>query len=104
MRQIIVKILHQSRYDGFIRFIDGNRMNYCRKNIEPVPFCYAIKSIGTKDITDWDACLTKDERDKILKNKQEFDHEVKKYMLSNYIPSSDECNTNKKDNHDMFLL
>lgn len=73
MRHIVAKILHQSKYDGFIRFIDGNRMNYYRKNIEPITLKQAIKSIGTKDITDWDANLNSTERLNVLLKRDDFD-------------------------------
>ena len=80
MKHIVSKILHQSRYDGFVRFIDGNRFNYIRNNIEPVNFKQAIKSIGSSDVTDWDANLSSVERENVLTKRDIFDETLARVL------------------------
>jgi hypothetical protein len=83
MRHIASKILYQARYDGFIRFIDGNRMNYYRNNIEHIPFKEAFNSIGTKNITDWDANLNSGERLNVLLKRDEFYDSMARLLADN---------------------
>lgn len=80
MKRIVVKILHQARYDGFIHFIDGNSRNYCRKNIRSIPLSEAIKSIKNSNfVTDWDANLTRQEKLSVLTNRDDFLETIDKY-------------------------
>lgn len=77
LRTIIVKFIEQARNDGFIRFKDGNRINYCRYNIEKIDFTTALNSINTKDVTDWDANLNFKERNFVKDNKEKIINDVK---------------------------
>lgn len=88
MKHIVSKILHQAKYDGFVRFIDGNRFNYIRHNIEPVSFKQAIKSIGSSDITDWDANLNSIEKQNVLFKRELFDETLAKTLGYRGIASS----------------
>jgi hypothetical protein len=83
MRHIASKVLYQAKYDGFIRFVDGNRMNYFRNNIESICFKEAFNSIGTRNITDWDANLNSSERLNVLLKKPEFDDAMAKILSEN---------------------
>lgn len=79
LRTIIFKIIQQAREDGFIRFKDGNRINFSRYNIEKIHFTTAIYSINTKDVTDWDANLNYNEREFVKDNKEKFINEIKNF-------------------------
>ena len=80
MNRIVVKILHQAKYDGFVHFIDGNSRNYCRKNIRNIPLSEAMKSIKDgKFVTDWDGNLNRHEKINVLSNKDDFIKVLDKY-------------------------
>lgn len=79
LRTIIFKIIQQAREDGFIRFKDGNRINYCRYNIEKINFTTALNGINNKDVTDWDANLNYKEREFVKDNKEKFINEIKNF-------------------------
>jgi len=36
MRKIVLKVFDQAKYDGFIRFKDGNPINFSRCNLEKI--------------------------------------------------------------------
>lgn len=104
-KHIVSKIFHQAKYDGFIRFKDGNRVNYCHNNLESIKFSIAIKSIGTNSITDWDAYLTKCEKELVLNNRNNFiDHLIKEYHshiihdTHNHISHADQHQQRPTDN------
>ena len=78
-RTIIFKFIRQAREEGFIRFKDGNRINYCRYNIEKIDFTTALNSINNKDVTDWDANLNYNERQFVKDNKKKFINEIKNF-------------------------
>jgi hypothetical protein len=96
-KHIISKILHQAKHDGFIRFKDGNRINYAYNNLESIKFSIAIKSIGTKSTTDWDAYLTKCEKELVLKNRNIFIDHLIKERHSHVIHDAHENHPNKSN-------
>lgn len=83
MRHIASKILYQAKYDGFIRFIDGNRMNYINNNIQAITFKEAFDSIGTRNTTDWDANLNSSDRLKVLLHRDEFNYAMATLLKDN---------------------
>lgn len=83
MRSIVSKILYQARYDGFVRFVDGNRMNYMNNNVQAINFKEAINSIGTRNITDWDANLNSSDRLQVLLHKDDFLHSMASVLKEN---------------------
>ena len=85
LRTIIVKFIEQARHDGFIRFKDGNRINYCRYNIEKIDFTTALNSINNKDVTDWDANLNYNERQFVKDNKKKIINEIKNIYNHNTL-------------------
>lgn len=72
MRRIVLKLIHQAKYDGFIRFKDGNPINFSRYNLEKVDFNYAVRSINTNIVTDWNASLDAKETTFVKQNKDDF--------------------------------
>lgn len=79
LRTIIFKFIQQAREDGFIRFNDGNRINFSRYNIEKIDVITALHSINTKNVTDWDANLNYNEREFVKDNKEKFINEIKNF-------------------------
>ena len=79
LRKIIFKFIQQAREDGFIRFNDGNRINFSRYNIEKIDVITALHSINTKNVTDWDANLNYNEREFVKDNKEKFINEIKNF-------------------------
>ena len=79
LRTIIFKFIQQAREDGFIRFNDGNRINFSRYNIEKIDVIIALHSINTKNVTDWDANLNYNEREFVKDNKEKFINEIKNF-------------------------
>ena len=79
LRTIIFKFIQQARENGFIRFNDGNRINFSRYNIEKIDVITALHSINTKNVTDWDANLNYNEREFVKDNKEKFINEIKNF-------------------------
>lgn len=78
-RDIIMRFVIQSNCDGFIRFKDGNRVNYCRHNIEKITTQTALNSINSNEVTDWDVSFNNDERTIIKNNKNLFIKEINEF-------------------------
>jgi hypothetical protein len=78
-RDIIMRFVIQSKCDGFIRFKDGNRVNYCRNNIEKITTQTALNSINSNEVTDWDVSFNNDERTIIKNNKNLFIKEINEF-------------------------
>ncbi|MEX0597038.1 MAG: hypothetical protein WD512_11115 [Candidatus Paceibacterota bacterium] len=72
MRNIVIKVFDQAKYDGFVRFKDGNPINFSRYNLEKINFRNAVHSINTDVITDWNASLNKKETNFVKHNKRRF--------------------------------
>ena len=85
LRTIIFKFIQQAREDGFIRFNDGNRINFSRYNIEKIDVITALHSINTKNVTDWDANLNYNEREFVKDNKEKFINEIKNFDNHNTL-------------------
>lgn len=80
LRIIAMKFVDQAKHEGFVRFKDGNRINFCRKNIEKISLKTAINSIDSANVvTDWDASLNSDERKIVKNNRDEFMEQVEKF-------------------------
>lgn len=80
MNNIVSKIIHQAKYDGFVHFIDGNSRNYCRKNIRNIHLAEALKSIKNASfVTDWDCNLNRQDKIHVLSNKDDFLKVLDKY-------------------------
>jgi len=80
LRIIAMKFVDQAKHEGFVRFKDGNRINFCRNNIEKISLKTAMNSIGSSNIiTDWDATLNSDERKLVKNNREEFMEQVDKF-------------------------
>jgi hypothetical protein len=69
LRTIIVKFIEQARHDGFIRFKDGNRINYCRYNIEKIDFTTALNNLNYNERQ-----FVKDNKKKIINEIKNFDN------------------------------
>lgn len=73
MRIIAYKMVTHARMVGYIRFIDGNKLNYNKNNLERVDFNHVLNDIlDNKDSTNWDIVLSEQERKYIKKNSNDF--------------------------------
>ena len=73
MRVIAYKMITHARIVGYIRFIDGNKLNYNKNNLERVDFNHVLNDIlDKKDSTNWDIVLSEPERKYIKNNSNEF--------------------------------
>ena len=80
LKHIAMKFVDQAKHEGFVRFKDGNRINFCHYNLEKISMKTAVNSInGPNVITDWDASLNGDERKIVRNNKEEFMEQVDKF-------------------------
>jgi hypothetical protein len=73
MRIIGYKMMTHARMVGFVRFKDGNRLNYNKTNLCRVDLNYVINDIiDKKDHTNWDIVLNEEERNYIKKHPNEL--------------------------------
>jgi hypothetical protein len=73
MRVIAYKMITHARMVGYIRFIDGNKLNYNKNNLERVDFNHVLNDIlDKKDSTNWDIVLSEPERKYIKTNSNDF--------------------------------
>lgn len=84
MRRIVLKVVDQAKYDGFIRFKDGNPINFSRFNLEKIDFNHAISSINTDVVTDWNASLNAKETNFVKQNKASFIRKVNEIKKLNH--------------------
>jgi len=84
MRKIVLKVFDQAKYDGFIRFKDGNPINFSRCNLEKIDFDNAILSINTNVVTDWNASLNAKETNFVKQNKSRFIRKVNEIKKFNH--------------------
>jgi hypothetical protein len=76
IKTIVGKVFDQAKHEGFVRFRDGNPINFSRYNLEKINFNGAAQSINTTIITDWNASLNKKEIKFVKQNKNLFINEV----------------------------
>lgn len=73
MRLIAYKMMTHARMVGFVRFKDGNTLNYCKTNLEKVNLNVVINDVfNEKHTTNWDLLLTLEEKEYIKKNPMEL--------------------------------